>query len=67
MINWNDIPYAMPPIDDLRWKAPRKIDDSSNLILPKEYTNWLKPNKNFNYNPSYLIFVISFLFINLLV
>ena len=36
VINWNDIPYAMPPIDDLRWKAPRKIDDSSNLILPKE-------------------------------
>ena len=36
VINWNDIPYAMPPIGDLRWKAPRKIDDSSNLILPKE-------------------------------
>ena len=36
VINWNDIPYAKPPIDDLRWKAPRKIDDSSNLILPKE-------------------------------
>ena len=35
-INWNDIPYAMPPIDDLRWKAPRKIDDSSNLIKPKD-------------------------------
>ena len=35
VINWNDIPYAQPPINDLRWKAPRKIQQSSNLILPK--------------------------------
>ena len=33
---WEDIPYAKPPINDLRWKAPRKINDSTNLILPKE-------------------------------
>ncbi len=33
---WEDIPYAKPPINDLRWKAPRKITDSTNLILPKE-------------------------------
>ena len=35
VINWNDIPYAQPPINNLRWKAPRKIQQSSNLILPK--------------------------------
>ncbi len=35
VINWNDIPYAQPPINDLRWKAPRKIQQNSNLILPK--------------------------------
>ena len=26
VINWDDIPYAQPPIGDLRWKAPRKIN-----------------------------------------
>ena len=35
VVNWNDIPYAKPPIDDLRWKAPRKIEQNSNLIKPK--------------------------------
>ena len=36
VLNWDDIPYAMPPIGDLRWKAPIKIDDSDNIILPKD-------------------------------
>ena len=35
VVNWKDIPYAKPPIDDLRWKAPRKIEQNSNLIKPK--------------------------------
>tara|TARA_X000000950_G_scaffold117941_1_gene147699 strand:- start:815 stop:2602 length:1788 start_codon:yes stop_codon:yes gene_type:complete len=33
---WDDIPYAEPPINELRWKAPRKITDSNNLISPKD-------------------------------
>ena len=36
VINWNDIPYAKPPINDLRWKAPRKIEQNSNLIQPRD-------------------------------
>ena len=36
VIIWNDIPYAQPPIGDLRWKAPRKIEDDSNIILSKD-------------------------------
>ena len=38
VINWDDIPYAQPPINELRWKAPRKINiSSSNKILkPKD-------------------------------
>ena len=35
VVNWKDIPYAKPPIDDLRWKAPRKIKQNSNLIKRK--------------------------------
>ena len=33
--NWDDIPYAQPPVGDLRWKAPRDIFKNNNLIEPK--------------------------------
>ena len=36
VIYWDDIPYAKPPTGQLRWKAPRAIDNSKNIILPKE-------------------------------
>ena len=38
VINWDDIPYAHAPVGDLRWKAPRIIDDFNNLniIIPQE-------------------------------
>jgi para-nitrobenzyl esterase len=39
VINWDDIPYAKPPIGDLRWRAPKKLDSS-------EYTNIIKPKEN---------------------
>jgi para-nitrobenzyl esterase len=35
-VNWDDIPYALPPINNLRWKAPRKIKITSQIIQPKE-------------------------------
>jgi para-nitrobenzyl esterase len=34
VINWDDIPYAQPPIGNLRWKAPRQINNSSQIIYP---------------------------------
>jgi len=38
VILWEDIPYAQPPVGDLRWKAPKEIN------IPKE----IKPiNNNF--------------------
>ena len=36
VINWDDIPYAEPPIEDLRWKAPRVIDNPSQIVISKE-------------------------------
>jgi para-nitrobenzyl esterase len=36
VINWDDIPYAQPPIGNLRWKAPRKINDPFAIITSKE-------------------------------
>jgi para-nitrobenzyl esterase len=38
VIHWDDIPYAEPPIGDLRWKAPRKLNASSREVVlePKE-------------------------------
>ena len=36
VIYWNDIPYAQPPIGDLRWKAPRKLIKSQAIIEPND-------------------------------
>ncbi len=36
VVNWDDIPYAQAPINNLRWKAPRSIIKSNKLLLPKD-------------------------------
>ena len=36
---WEDIPYAQPPIKNLRWKAPREIN-SSNLKIEPQVNNF---------------------------
>ena len=33
--NWDDIPYAQPPLADLRWRAPREINANNKLLPPK--------------------------------
>ena len=35
-IYWDDIPYAIPPIGNLRWKAPRDFTNPDSIIYPKE-------------------------------
>ncbi len=36
VINWDDIPYAQPPIENLRWKAPREVEANSNIIKKRD-------------------------------
>jgi para-nitrobenzyl esterase len=35
-LRWNDIPYALPPVGELRWKAPRAFENRQAIILDKE-------------------------------
>ncbi|MFT5675705.1 MAG: para-nitrobenzyl esterase [Paraglaciecola sp.] len=39
VINWFDIPYAQPPVGDLRWRAPRSLNTPKNTIVDKPVTS----------------------------
>ena len=36
VINYDDIPYALPPVGNLRWKAPREALDTNAIIKRKD-------------------------------
>jgi len=59
VIIWSDIPYAVPPIGDLRWKAPRKIKDYSNIILPKDDNFCIQRTSNLGGSSQYSDELIS--------
>ena len=35
-LRWNDIPYAIPPVGELRWKAPRAFENRQAIILDQK-------------------------------
>ena len=35
VLYWDDIPYAEPPIGELRWKAPREINKPQSYYKTK--------------------------------
>ncbi|MGB4054858.1 MAG: carboxylesterase family protein, partial [Porticoccaceae bacterium] len=38
VVGWFDIPYAQPPLGDLRWRAPRPLLTPEAAIAEKEST-----------------------------
>ncbi|MDA9027213.1 carboxylesterase family protein [Gammaproteobacteria bacterium] len=42
VISWEDIPYAQPPVGNLRWRAPRPFEDQNITILPKDNNGCLQ-------------------------
>ena len=38
VISWFDIPYAQPPVGDLRWRAPRALIAPQQVIVERDDT-----------------------------
>ena len=42
VISWEDIPYAQPPVGDLRWRAPRSFEGQDRTILARDNNGCLQ-------------------------
>ena len=44
---WFGIPYAKPPINELRWRAPQPIEDSQEIIKATSFSDICFQNRSF--------------------
>ena len=47
VVSWFDIPFAQPPVGDLRWRAPRAIDAPVDIIVEKEDTSCVQKSSDY--------------------
>ena len=47
VVSWFDIPYAQPPLGDLRWKAARKLVSPERVIVRREDTACVQKASNY--------------------
>ncbi len=47
VVVWSDIPFAQPPVGDLRWRAPRTLVAPEQFIVPKESTGCVQKASNY--------------------
>ena len=47
VVSWLDIPYAQPPVGDLRWRAPRPLNTPNNIIVDKPVTSCVQEASNY--------------------
>jgi para-nitrobenzyl esterase len=47
VVSWFDIPYAQPPVGDLRWRAPRPLNTPNNIIVDKPITSCVQEASNY--------------------
>jgi para-nitrobenzyl esterase len=46
VVTWQDIPYALPPVGELRWRAPRPIETPLAAIKPRDTAACLQAASN---------------------
>jgi para-nitrobenzyl esterase len=47
VVSWFDIPYAQPPVGDLRWRAPRPLSTPNNIVVDKPVTSCVQEASNY--------------------
>ena len=47
VVSWFDIPFAQPPVGELRWRAPRAIDAPVDIIVEKEDTSCVQKSSDY--------------------
>jgi len=47
VVSWFDIPFAQPPVGDLRWRAPRPINAPINIIVEREDTSCVQKSSDY--------------------